>query len=377
MGARAVVRRRGRSSLTFLPALLRSSRFPFLPVLVTLMAGLPAGCTRSVAGFPETPGPVTLSLEGRDGLASGVDGPAVLRYLGVGGWLVRWRGAALMTAPFYSNPGFLRVGLWTISADTARIDRRLPDVRDVSAILVGHSHYDHLMDVPWVARRRAPRAVLYGSETMVHTLAGFTSLKEEGRLVAVDREAGDDRTPGAWTEVAGGRIRFMALRSSHAPHFLGQAFYAGRRTEDIDWEPGLAPEWLEGRTLAFLIDLRDERGETVFRIYYQDAASQAPAGFLPPLPPRDRHRVDVAILCPASFDQVDRYPEAILENVRPRHVLLGHWEDFFRDPARSLRTVPFTDLQEFIDRLIPALPRDASWTLPEPGAEIRMGRDGV
>lgn len=207
---------------------------------------------------------------------------------------------------------------------------------------------------------------------MVHTLAGFTDLDRAGRLVALNDSMGDHRRPGAWIEVAGGRIRFMALRSSHAPHFLGQTFYQGSRDRDFPGEPGLATEWLEGQTMAFLVDLLDEEGAVAFRIYYQDSASQAPAGLVPDLASEDARRVDVAILCPPSFDNVERYPEAILGNIRPRHVLLGHWEDFFRSRARPLRVVPFTDLQEFIDRMIPALPRDASWTLPEPGTTVRF-----
>lgn len=346
------------------------------PTVLVGAAVLGSGCAGSLERLPETPGPVTLRLAGGGPETSAAEGPT-LRYLGVGGWLVRWRGAAFLTAPFYSNPGFFRVGLWSIRADTARIDRHLPDVSDATAILVGHAHYDHLMDVPWVARRRAPGATIYGSETMVNTLAGFTSLDEEGRLLALNHRAGDYRAPGEWIRVAGGRIRFMALRSSHAPHALGRTFYSGRRTEEITWKPGIAPDWLEGRTLAYLVDLLDEAGRPVFRIYYQDSAARAPAGLVPELPAEDRRRVDVAILCPASFDQVERHPEAILENLNPRHVLLGHWEDFFRDPARPLRTVPFTDLQDFIDRMIPALPDDASWTLPEPGAQISVAPPGV
>ena len=42
-----------------------------------------------------------------------------------------------------------------------------------------------------------------------------------------------------------------------------------------------------------------------------------------------------AILVPATFDQVDWYPEAFVENLRPRWVLLGHWENFFVPPDEA------------------------------------------
>ncbi len=49
-----------------------------------------------------------------------------VQYLGTGGNLL-WRGRhGLLTAPLYSNPGLLRVGLWHIYPDTALINRLHP-----------------------------------------------------------------------------------------------------------------------------------------------------------------------------------------------------------------------------------------------------------
>ncbi|MCK4579358.1 MAG: hypothetical protein KAU50_11250, partial [Candidatus Marinimicrobia bacterium] len=67
-------------------------------------------------------------------------------YLGTEGFLFRRGDAAIMGAPFYTNPGVLQVGLGWISPDTALIDwlhPRPPEI-DLEAILVGHAHYDHL-----------------------------------------------------------------------------------------------------------------------------------------------------------------------------------------------------------------------------------------
>jgi mRNA degradation ribonuclease J1/J2 len=52
-----------------------------------------------------------------------------------------------------SNSSFLRVGLGlTIGPDDERIPARPPllDGARVTGVLVGHAHYDHLMDVPSV-----------------------------------------------------------------------------------------------------------------------------------------------------------------------------------------------------------------------------------
>ena len=61
--------------------------------------------------------------------------------------------------------------------------------------------------------------------------------------------------------------------------------------------------------------------------------------------------VDVAVLVPATFEEVAWHPEAIVANLRPRRILLGHWEDFFQPVGGESEPVPLSDLPEFERRL--------------------------
>jgi hypothetical protein len=158
----------------------------------------------------------------------------------------------------------------------------------------------------------------------------------------------------------------MALRSDHAPHLAGVLLYGGDRTRDMPREPASANDWLEGETVAWLIDLLNADGSVGLRVYYQDAVAAPPYGLVPPL--ADVVGVDVALIVPATYAEVDWHPEALLQNARPRHVLLAHWEDFFQPPSRPAEPVPFTRLPEFVDRLERALPAGTGWHLPAPGA---------
>ena len=117
------------------------------------------------------------------------------------------------------------------------------------------------------------------------------------------------------------------------------------------------------------MDFLDADGSVAFRVYYQDAVVQAPLGFAPEALMAERP-VDAAILVPATFDQVDWHPEAFVENLGPRWVLLGHWEDFFRSPAKSTRSLILTDIGHFRDRLARVFPGQ-SW-LPERGTVFRL-----
>lgn len=325
-----------------------------------LVAAAAAGCFRSGPGVQ---GLVDLAPEGADELR--------LVYLGSGGWILQHGADVVLTGPLFTNPGLLRSGLWSIASDTTLVDRYMSrwDVSAARAILVGHAHYDHLMDVPRVARVHAPRARIVGSRTVANTLGTWSGLLD--RVDVVNDSAGDLRTVGRWLRYGPG-VRVMALRSRHAPHFEGYTLYAGRRLRPLDEMPSNAAEWLDGETYAFLVDFLDADGGVAFRVYYQDAVVAPPYGSAPEALIEERP-VDVALLVPATFDQVDWHPEALVENLRPRRVVLGHWEDFFvpvETPARSIR---LTDLDHFVHRLERALD-GRPWWLPDRWTEFRFPR---
>jgi hypothetical protein len=57
-----------------------------------------------------------------------------------------------------------------------------------------------------------------------------------------------------------------------------------------------------------------------------------------------------------------------------------HWEDFFAllpDDPKDLRTVPTENAEKFIALLQEALPQDASFTLPAPGAWMQFSPSGA
>ncbi|MCG8907717.1 hypothetical protein [Pseudomonas sp. DP-17] len=294
-----------------------------------------------------------------------------LTYLGVGGWLVRWRGEALLFAPSFSNPAFPPL---LVSAKPQRIDEFMPKAADVSVLLIGHSHYDHLIDVPWVMQKYTPRATAYGPETAGHILSAvkpplkFVNVEPKRAAVSCASDGTRCRVAQSGTWLSSGPFRFMPLESRHAPHFLGIDLLPGAYHADLERLPRTVWGWREGTTLAWLVDLVGEDGRTVYRLHYQDSASTPPMGF-PPIV-LDNKRVDVEILCAASWDQVEQYPGALLRVTRPRRVALGHWEDFFgnnpRDP-QVLRSQKEAQLLDEIQRRVPGIDVVVPYPLTEVG----------
>ena len=306
------------------------------------------------------------------GCCQASDGLSV-QYLGTGGWLLRWRSAVLLTGPYYTNASAVATVFGPMRSDTAVVERSLPPVRDAEAILVGHAHFDHLLDVPYVARVRAPDATIYASRTAKNILAGDSALDND-RVMAMNDIAGTAARPGTWVKTQGGRVRIMALIAGHAPHFQGVELYRGTVDQPLDELPRRAEDWVGGQTLAYLIDFLDGDGSVAFRVHYQDAAASSPLGQVPQLPPGDQAPVDVVILCPPSFSEVEQYPEGIIENTQPRVALLGHWEDFLKPLGTNPGTVPLTDFGEFSRRLERVLPEASVWRLPEVGESFTIAR---
>jgi len=294
-------------------------------------------------------------------------------YLGSGGWILEYGGSTVLTGPLFTNPGLVTTGLFPIRSDSALVDRymRRYDVSSALAILVGHAHYDHLMDVPGVARRHAPRARIVGSRTVANTLGTWSGLAD--RMDVVDDSAATQESSGRWLRYGGGRVRVLPLHSHHAPHFDGYTLYRGTRDTPRTEEPRWATDWVDGQTYAFLVDFmaRSASGadSVAYRVYYQDAVAPAPAGFAPDALIAER-AVDVAILVPATFDQVDWHPEAFIENLRPRYVLLGHWEDFFSPMDAPTHSMMLTDIGHFEHRLERVF--DGAWWRPDRWTELRL-----
>jgi L-ascorbate metabolism protein UlaG (beta-lactamase superfamily) len=309
---------------------------------------------------------------------SGMD--VELTYLGVSGFMIRSGDHVVLTAPHFTNPpvdllGLNLFGAATVDPDPALIRQFFPaDGEKASAIIVGHGHYDHLLDIPFIAESLATGATIYGSPTVRNMLLGDSALKH--RIVAISGDSvGTVADSGAWMTTSDGAFRFMALRSSHAPigKLLWHDIYWARGTVDTPLArlPKKAPDWRLGDPYAYLIDVLDRDGKPVFRIYYEDAAGDAPLG-LPPAKLGGR-RVDVAILCmPDAQLAKPPAPGPLVEALKPRYVIASHWESFFVPRTKGIELNPASDVKRFDKVMRQTLPSDADWSMPNPGSVYRF-----
>lgn len=351
-----------------------------------------------------------------------------VRFLGVGGFLIRYGSGGqwdtVLTAPLYSNPTFGEIATQPVNPDGRLIDALLPQEADEArAIFVGHGHYDHLMDVPWVATRRARQAVIYGNDAVYDVLQ--TSPDVKARVKSLEPLAnqachwtGNCRagTP-PWTpyRVPGMRLRVWSILSEHSPQFvlpgpLAWLFpnpvhlWRGTPFEPPTRLPTRPGDWPEGTVLAYVFDFLTvdssaadtlwDSPQVAFRVYYQDSSARLPFGYPPEVyrehPPGLAPRVDLALLCVGGSEEIPGSAGEIVRRLAPRFIMGQHWEDFFnprqlqvpRPPKRAREPAYETyrgliagaDPKGFEKRLRAALPKDAEYVMACPDAITRFTR---
>ena len=129
--------------------LIRSHRAR-LRVVGPAVAALSLGCRPNLAPLAPKSVIAPVSL-----CASECHDSVEITYFGASGFLIRHGQHAVMTSPSFTHHGLLRTILpfFPISTDTDLVLTMLRGQRldGVSSILVGHGHYDHLLDAPYIA----------------------------------------------------------------------------------------------------------------------------------------------------------------------------------------------------------------------------------
>ena len=330
-----------------------------------------AACGSSSAPPPELDAPVSPSI---DAPVAKPKQSLEVKSLGVQGFELKLGDDIVLTAPLFTRQSTIEVGLnLPIEVDTAAVDAGLAGIPldKVRAIVSGHAHYDHLLDVTRVMEK-APGATLYANRTAKHIFAALapdtcgpapSPTIDRTRVVAMDDPAASyvdwtncpsQKPPGApvegtWVTAPGGHVRMKAFCSMH-PDQIGPIHFApGSIDVDQCKLPSAASQWLEGSTLAILIDFLDDAGKPTFRVFYQDAPTDAPVGHVPPAVLAE-HPVDLALLCVGSYNAVADHPTSILANIQPRYAISGHWEDFFQAASEPPQPIPLLDLPTYMMR---------------------------
>ena len=134
-----------------------------------------------------------------------------IQWLGAASYSIQLGDVSILTDPFFTRHSALRVLLGTVESDPETVRNKLCKIPLAQAVFVGHSHYDHILDLASTLEYWDDPAVrVYGSKTTCNILAGFSSNRANGQWRPTDTSPG-------WHDVVSG-IDYQAVCAEHAPN---------------------------------------------------------------------------------------------------------------------------------------------------------------
>ncbi len=240
-----------------------------------------------------------------------------VEWLGVSGYRLTYENHSLLIDPYVSRVPLRDLLLRRRALpDPAALDRFVHAPGETVGVLVGHTHFDHAIDAPALARRLGCKA--YGSASLVNLMA-LHGMAE--RAVGVD--------PYRVYELGPFEVSFTP--SAHSKLLLGLAVpYDGELTcEHLD---SLSPAAYRcGQVWGISIAVAG------IRFYHQGSADLLDDAV------RERG-VDVFLAGVAGRNFTDRYWERILPRLEPRAVVPTHYDNFFRPLGQDLEFVTAAEL---------------------------------
>lgn len=232
-----------------------------------------------------------------------------LEWLGTAGYRLTFEGQTLYIDPYVSRVGVGDVLRKRLAlADPAAHDRWLTPPTPVAGVLLGHTHFDHAIDVPELCRRTG--ATAYGSNSMARLMRAF-GLAEQAVEV----------TPGVAYELGPFVVRFHP--SLHSKLVFGLAVpYDGELT--CDHVDGFnAGAYRCGQVFGIEIEVAGLSG------YHQGSANLID-DFVP------RGGVDLFLAGIAGRSFTPNYWPRILGRLQPRTVVASHFDNFLLPLNRPL-----------------------------------------
>jgi L-ascorbate metabolism protein UlaG (beta-lactamase superfamily) len=245
-----------------------------------------------------------------------------ITYLGTAGFIIAGAGRTVVLDPYLSRPN-LRKTLTTHLVPNAELIRQtIPKADDV---LIGHAHYDHILDAPDLCKQTGARLIGSSSTIMVGRAAG---LPESQMLETSGRE---DIKSGDWT--------VRGLPSLHGKVF-GRIPMPGDITDIPPW-PARMTDLKHGLVMNWLVDTG---GLRIVHIDSSDFINKELEG----------QRCDVLCLCAIGRQSRPNYVKEVVALLQPKWIIPCHWDTMMTPLHNEPDLIPGVDLPGFVQEIIDA-----------------------
>nr|MBK7070363.1 MBL fold metallo-hydrolase [Deltaproteobacteria bacterium] len=251
-------------------------------------------------------------------------GPIRVTWLGTAGFAIEHAGTVVLIDPYLTRASLPTLIASPLRSDHSAIARHAPKA---DAIVAGHTHFDHVLDVPAIAR--ATGAKVFGSRSCATLCLG--SGVPAAQVVDVE---GSMRGEPLQAEVGPFTLRFIP--SVHSAFMLGRVPFPGD-ISDCDQVPMRSHHYRCGA--VFGVELR-VAGKTLYHL--------GSADLLDVRAPRD---VDLLLMCVAGWTTTPRFTDRVMRAFTPRAILLSHWDNFFSPMSAGAKILPAMQLPRLVEGL--------------------------
>lgn len=257
---------------------------------------------------------------------SALGGGAIrITWLGTAGFSIEHDGHVLLIDPYLSRASLGTCLFSTLRPDPALAQRITPRA---DAILLSHTHFDHALDTPGIARQTGAR--VFGSASAIHLCRSHGV--PEAQLQCVEFGAA-----GSPCEAEVGPFRLRFWPSAHSAFLLGRVPFPGDIADCTD-VPMRAGAYRCGAVFGAEIEVGGRR------LFHVGSAELVEQGWRVA-------NVDLALACVAGWTTTERYPERLVAALSPGAVLLHHWDNFLRPIEQEARAFPAMQMPALVDRL--------------------------
>jgi len=243
------------------------------------------------------------------------DAQLKITYLGTAGFIIEGNEHTLVMDPYISRPGVLKTLFTRLQTDTKLVDQVVPKADDV---LIGHSHFDHILDAPHICHRTGARLIGSPSTCNVGRAAG---LPEEQLVETLGRK-----------DITSGPAVVRGLPSLHGKVY-GRIPLPGEITEPPSWPPRYRALRC-GQVLNWHIKLA---GMQIVHIDTADFIEEEFEGL----------QADIVCLCAVGRQSRPNYLEIVVEKFQPKYIIPCHWDWFFSPYKEIPKCLPGVDLPGF------------------------------
>ena len=247
------------------------------------------------------------------------EGALELTYLGTAGFILKNKQRTVVLDPYLSRVGVTEL-FRPLHTNTALLKKYIPHADDV---LIGHAHYDHILDAPDLCKQTGARLIGSKATCMVGRAAGLpeSQLKEtEGR---------EDIACGSWT--------VRGLPSIHGKAIFGRIPIPGDILSPPVWPPKLL-DLKHGLVLNWLVDTGS------LKIVHIDSADFIPEEL-------QGLKADVVCLCAIGRKYRPHYVKEVVALLQPKWIIPCHWDTMFTHYENEPDYIPSVDLAGFIEEI--------------------------